>query len=214
MPIDQTSTGASPEGSRPPSPTRRSPPPWPMKQDDEDGEEELASTKPHLARELSGSSQSPASSLTYIRLRHCWPKMKEHYAEARRKLGLLNSAIREHSASAAITHEAASREFRTYCRHARARVSAGQLSFTQLLIALRDMGGQNYDALCFRHAVMARPTGQLSSTNTPSQAKAEAEHVSNEQMLCFLRLLDNGDNGFVTHRHFCSLLANSASASS
>ena len=146
-----------------------------------------------------------------IRLRHCWPKMKDHYAEARRKLGLLCSAIREHSSTVALTHEVASREFRMYCRHAGASTSASQLSLTQLLIALHDMGGANYNALCFRHAVMGRPTGQLSYG--PGKALAEAEHLSNEQMLCFLRLLADGDTAYVTHQQFCKVLTSSSSSS-
>ena len=89
----------------------------------------------------------------------------------------------------------------------RTRAAEGKLSYTQLRRALRAMGGANYAALCFRHAVMARPCGMASYP--PSKALAEAEQESNEQMLCFMRTLDmeEGTAGAVSSRSFADVVA-------
>jgi hypothetical protein len=135
-----------------------------------------------------------------LRMRHYWPTLEAHRAEAMRKLALLGVAIREQAAGTPITRAVAVREFKMYCRHAGARSSASKLSYSQLVRALREMGGANYDALCFRHAVMSRATGQLQAP--PSKALAEAQDTSNAQMLCFLRLLDDADDATVSLEGF------------
>ena len=62
---------------------------------------------------------------------------------------------------------------------------------TALLAALKEMPGTLYNDLCFRYAVMGRPTGQLQTP--PSQALVNAEREDVEQMLAFIRALDRAD---------------------
>jgi hypothetical protein len=77
------------------------------------------------------------------------------------------------------------------------------MRYTQLDSALRLMGGELYDALSFRHAVVGRdaasaPAGQLSSA-----LLLEAARTDSESTLSFLRCIDCDCDGVVTEADLC-----------
>ena len=115
-----------------------------------------------------------------------------------------------------LTRGAAGREFKTLVRHAGPSArDAPHLSYTKLLRALRGMTGTKYDALCFRYAVMGRPLCPTASPNAvlPSQALAQAENNDAEQMLCFMRCIDDQDEGTITQMSFCNALTSKGGGS-
>ena len=108
-----------------------------------------------------------------------------------------------------LTRGAAAREFKFYARHAGPSArDAPHLSYTKILRALRQMTGTKYDALCFRYEVMGRPLCPTASWGEmlPSQRLAEAENSDAEQMLCFMRCIDDQDEAYVTQQSFCNAL--------
>lgn len=178
--VEEVPPAASPCGTRPPSPN--------------------SAVGSSLSTTMCSEDHCPSRQEPWrqprLRLRHRWPALDAHYSEAVCKLGWLRKAISEEATGRPITREAAINEFNTYCRHVGARSGASRLSYSQIARALHRMNGGNYDALCFRHAVMGRATGQLETP--PTLALAEAEDTSNEQMLCFLQLLDDADDAAVS----------------
>jgi len=125
------------------------------------------------------------------RLKHCWPPFDTDLPEIIRKLGLLQRAISNVDGS--MNRNGATREFAAYCRLA--RTSQRTLSYVAMDTALRKMPGDSYRDLMFRYAVVGREGSSV-------QALRDANRVDAEQMLCFLRYLDDDCDGYVSQKDF------------
>ena len=103
--------------------------------------------------------------------------------------------------------------FRTYCRASGIEPSRGKISYTKLRQGLKRLAKSSkaYENLTFRYHVVARPIGQLEVG--PSKALALAEATDAEEMLYFMRSLDEDDQAFVTHESFCNVMAGKATGS-
>lgn len=176
-----------------------------------------------LSESFSRRSPSRDHAREYVRrfqLKETWPAMEVHRVEVMRKLSIIGSAIRERQEVSSISKATAAVEFKAYCRTVAAisdnvRKGDGVLTYSQLYRAFTEMKGENYDALTFRHNVMGRPTasmrGDPSLSTPPSVALADAAATDVEQMLSFMRLLDDEDDGHVTVESFCKALRTGSS---
>ena len=124
-----------------------------------------------------------------------------------RKLNLLRTALLDHSGAPALTRAVVSKAFKHLCHVGGGDASRQEISYTRLLKALRTMAKSHkaYEDLTFRYHVVARPIGQLDVG--PSKALASAEATDFEEMLYFIRSLDEEDHGRVSEDSFVNVMA-------
>ena len=131
------------------------------------------------------------------RLRYAWPAAAPHAQECMRKVDLLRQAIIECcSGSGLPMKDAALREFRKCCQLAGERF--GPLGYAQLERALREMPGEMYASVTFRHVVVGRER-----SDEAIQLLSDASMSDESQMFCFLRAIDVDCDGSISPDDFC-----------
>ena len=145
-----------------------------------------------------------------MRLRHRWPPSSLYLGERARKMLLLRSVLSLHRLSAG-------RAFRQLCR-----LSASleededdevvmeeeeeplfELSYAELLEAWK--ADRRYADVTFPYHVLSRPIGQ--ARRALGDAKRIGERMDVEEMLCFMRGLDEEDEGSVNIDSFQEAMA-------
>ena len=159
---------------------------------------------------LQGGFKAAVEQASRPKLRFRWPAHEAHLCDVFAKIQTLRAAIRElHDGEC--SQRTARREFGEYV--ARLGVNTRTLGYAQLATAMRQMPGECYLALTFRHAVVGREVGKLKSDRQESTAPVdgdptllEALNTDADIMLCLMRWLDRDCDGVVSEMDFASAI--------